>query len=70
MKSVQVAIKEQSLSEYLKKTLRKHMNEHADHISTGSCKDHAEYNSMCGVINGLAIAEREVLDWLEQHSRK
>jgi hypothetical protein len=46
------------------------MNEHADHISTGSCKDHADYKSMCGVINGLAIAEREVLDWLEQHSRK
>ncbi len=25
---------------------------------------------MCGVIEGLALAEREVLDWIEQHSKK
>jgi hypothetical protein len=22
---------------------------------------------MCGVIEGLALAEREMLDWIEQH---
>ena len=44
------------------------MNEHADHISTGSVKDYPEYKKLCGVIEGLALAEREMLDWLEQHS--
>jgi|TARA_R100000773_G_C4219668_1_gene118282 hypothetical protein len=61
-------IREQSLSEFLKKRFRDIMNEHADHISTGSVKDYAEYKKLCGVIEGLALAEREMLDWLEQHS--
>jgi|TARA_R110002020_G_scaffold130062_3_gene291118 hypothetical protein len=58
-------IKQQSLSEFLLKRLREVMNDHADHISTGSCKDYAEYQKMVGVIEGLALAEREVLDWIE-----
>jgi len=57
-------IKQQSLSEFLLKRLREVMNDHADHISTGSCKDYAEYQKMVGVIEGLALAEREVLDWI------
>ena len=57
-------IKQQSLSEFLLKRLREVMNDHDDHISTGSCKDYAEYQKMVGVIEGLALAEREVLDWI------
>jgi len=38
------------------------MNEMSDHISTGGCKDHSEYTRCCGVIEGLATAERELLD--------
>ena len=57
---------EQSLSEFLKKRLREVMNDHADHISTGSCKDFADYQKMVGIIEGLALAEREVLDWVEK----
>jgi hypothetical protein len=63
-------IREQSLSEFLKIRLRDIMNEHADHISTGSVKDYPEYKKLCGVIEGLALAEREMLDWIEQHSLK
>ena len=61
--------REGSLSEFLKKRLRDIMNEHADNIATGSCKDLPEYKKLCGVIEGLALAEREVLDWVEQHNR-
>ena len=61
--------REVSLSEFLKKRLRDIMNEHADHIATGSCKDLPEYKKLCVVIEGLALAEREVLDWVEQHNR-
>ena len=53
---------EQSLSEFLKKRLREVMNDHADHISTGSCKDFADYSKCCGIIQGLREAEREILD--------
>jgi hypothetical protein len=63
-------IKEQSLSTFLVKRLRQQMNECSDHISTGSCKDFPEYKRMTGVIEGLALAEREVLDWKEQHIKK
>lgn len=34
----------------------------SEHLSTGSCKDYAEYSRCCGVIEGLATAERELLD--------
>jgi len=42
------------------------MNDHADHISTGACKDYSEYQKMVGIIEGLALTEREVLDWVEK----
>ena len=56
-----------SLSRFLKKRLRDAMNQHADHIATGACKDYSDYHKMAGVIEGLALAEREVLDWTEKH---
>ena len=46
------------------------MNECSDHISTGGCKDFSEYKRMTGVIEGLALAEREILDWKEQHIKQ
>ena len=60
-------IKEQSLSTFLKGKLRELMNQHADHMATGACKDYSEYQKMAGVIEGLALAEREVLDWTDKH---
>ena len=56
-----------SLSEFMKKRLREFMNQHADHISTGACKDYSDYQKMAGIIEGLALAERELLDWVEKH---
>ena len=63
-------MEEISLSEFLKKRLRIIMNQHADHVSTGACKDYSDYQKMAGVIEGLALAEREVLDWVEKHIQK
>ena len=42
------------------------MNEHADHIASGSCKDYNEYQKMTGIIEGLSLAERELLDYVER----
>tara|TARA_R100000231_G_scaffold39847_1_gene34595 strand:+ start:6956 stop:7159 length:204 start_codon:yes stop_codon:yes gene_type:complete len=63
-------IKEQSLSEWLKVRIRDIMNEHADHISTGNVKDFPDYKRYCGIIEGLALAEREMLDWISQHTQE
>ena len=38
------------------------MNEISDHISGGACSDFSEYSKCCGVTQGLAVAERELLD--------
>ena len=46
----------------LKKKLRDQMNELADHLAVGSAKDMEEYRKVCGIIEGLAWAEREVID--------
>jgi|TARA_R110002012_G_scaffold76766_2_gene194087 hypothetical protein len=63
-------IEQQSLSVFLKGRLRETMNQHADHMATGACKDFGEYQKMAGVIEGLALAEREVLDWIEKHLKQ
>ncbi|MCW3977876.1 MAG: hypothetical protein NWE77_08085 [Candidatus Bathyarchaeota archaeon] len=48
--------------ETLREEIRKMMNEWSDHLSSGGCKDFAEYTHGTGVIKGLALAERELLD--------
>ena len=55
-----------NLADYLKKSIGHQMNEMADHISGGGCTDYADYKRCCGVIHGLAIAERELLDLTKQ----
>jgi len=46
----------------LKKKLRGQMNEIADMVSVGSAQNMEEYRKMCGIIEGLAWAEREIID--------
>lgn len=46
----------------LRKQIRDDMNSHADAVSTGACRSFEEYQKLCGVIQGLAIAERHLLD--------
>ena len=52
--------------EVLNKKIRTIMNETADHVSGGGCRTFEEYSKCCGIIEGLAIAERELLD-LNKH---
>jgi|TARA_R110000751_G_scaffold55990_2_gene119862 hypothetical protein len=49
----------------LQKKLREVMNDTADHISADGCKTLEEYKKCCGIIEGLALAERELLDMVE-----
>ena len=57
--------KEEHLFEVYQKKLRERMNEMADTVATGSAQNFDEYRKMCGIIEGLALAERELLDLVE-----
>ena len=54
--------KEVSLFEVFQKNLRTAMNEKVDFLATGGAKDFGEYSKIVGVIEGLALAERELID--------
>ena len=58
-----------SLIDKFKSKLRDLMNDRADNIATGSCADFDEYKHQTGVIEGLALAERELLDIIEELER-
>ncbi len=45
----------------LNKKLRETMNERADFLAGGSCPDFETYKHVAGVIEGLALAEYELL---------
>jgi hypothetical protein len=45
------------------------MNDIADAVSTGTCRTYEEYQRLCGVIEGLAHAERDLLDLKEVMER-
>jgi|TARA_R110000744_G_scaffold362466_1_gene470538 hypothetical protein len=55
----------QNFPETLREKIRERMNDHSDAISGGGCKDFSEYKYLTGVIAGLAIVERDLLDLVE-----
>ena len=54
----------------LRKKLRDRMNDIADAVSTGACSNFEDYRRMCGVFEGLAHAERDLLDLKDQFERE
>lgn len=46
----------------LRAKIRERMNDTADALAGGSAKDFGDYRNLCGVIHGLALAERDLLD--------
>ena len=52
----------------IKQKIRNKMNELADDLVLGSARDFAEYRHLTGMISGLAMVERDILD-LEQRQR-
>jgi len=60
---------DQSLFSAYRKILRNLMNERADDLAMGGAKSFDEYQKMVGIIEGLATAEREMLDLMEKQRR-
>jgi hypothetical protein len=46
----------------LREQIRNDMNNYADDLAGGMCRTFDEYQKLCGVIQGLAVAERHLLD--------
>jgi hypothetical protein len=42
--------------------LRTDMNNYTDDLANGQCTTFDQYKELCGVIRGLAFAERHLLD--------
>ena len=56
----------QHIVELVRKNLRTMMDEGADNVSLGGAKDWGEYQRLVGRLEGLAIAEREILAAAQQ----
>jgi hypothetical protein len=56
----------QDFARVLREKIRTDMNNYADDLSGGACRSFDEYQKLCGVIQGLAIAERHLLDLAEK----
>lgn len=56
----------QDFARVLREQIRKDMNNYADDLAGGVCADFSQYQKLCGVIQGLAIAERYLIDLAEK----
>jgi len=56
----------QEFARVLREKIRNDMNNYADDLAGGACPSFDAYQKLCGVIQGLAIAERHLLDLAEK----
>ncbi|NBS69403.1 hypothetical protein EBT31_10895 [bacterium] len=56
----------QDFARVLREKIRTDMNNYTDDMAGGACRSFDEYQKLCGVIQGLALAERHLLDLLEK----
>lgn len=52
----------QEFARALREQIRIDMNNYADDAASGACRSFDEYQKLCGTIQGLALAERYLLD--------
>jgi hypothetical protein len=56
----------QEFARVLREKIRTDMNNYADDLAGGACRNFEDYQKLCGVIQGLATAERYLLDLAEK----
>ena len=56
----------QDFARVLREKIRTDMNNYADDLAGGVCQSYGAYQNLCGVIQGLAMAERHLLDLAEK----
>ena len=50
-----------SFVDVLRKKIREDMNNYTDDLANGVCQSFDQYQKLCGVIQGLALAESHLL---------
>ncbi len=58
------------MEEELRKKIRQMMNDLTDTVALGGAENFEEYNRLVGQIEGLAIAERELLTLMDTAERE
>ena len=56
----------QEFARVLREQIRTDMNNYADDLAGGMCRNFDEYQKLCGVSQGLATAERYLIDLAEK----
>ena len=56
----------QEFARVLREKIRTDLNNYCDDIAGGQCRSFDEYQKLCGVIQGLALAERHLIDLAEK----
>jgi hypothetical protein len=56
----------QKFASVLREQIRTDMNNYADDIAGGACRNYEGYQKLCGVIQGLATAESYLLTLLKK----
>jgi hypothetical protein len=56
----------QDFARVLREKIRTDMNNYTDDLANGVCQSYDQYQKLCGMIQGLALAERYVLDLVEK----
>ena len=56
----------QEFARVLREKIRTDMNNYADDLAGGACRSFDEYQKLCGIISGLALAERYLIDLLQK----
>ena len=56
----------QDFARVLREQIRTDMNNYADDMAGGACRSFEEYQKRCGVIQGLATAESDLLALLKK----
>lgn len=52
----------------IKQKIRRYLNDYADDLASGVATDFAHYRHLVGVIHGLALIEREIIDFQKSRS--
>ena len=63
-------IQTMSVFQTLRDKLRADMNNFTDDLANGQCTSFEQYKELCGVIRGLAYAERHLIDLAENIERE
>ena len=59
-----------NFTDHFRKQLRQYMNELTDSVALGNAKNFEEYQRFVGQIEGLAIAERELLNLVKTQDQE